>query len=309
MSERGPIVCATDLGKTGARAVDLAARMASATGRPLTLIHVTGPGPDLTDEAHSEAERVLRDRLRTRVEAAAAALEKERVRAEGLGPHAEAELLEGRPWEEVIEYATRSNASVLVVGPHGEAGPMSTSRGGLTEWILGSTADRVIRHAPCPVLVGPREGVDAPRLRGGTWLVPVDFSEASRRALQVAKELAASCEAKVIPFHVAPDAVDSEQPSRENDPIGLARAMDSQSARSRERELEELVAEEIDAKLEVKVGLGEPADAVAAAADELGAQLIVMGTRGRTGLAHLVLGSTTERTLRRAHVPVLCVRS
>jgi nucleotide-binding universal stress UspA family protein len=308
MTQRGPIVCATDLGRTGARAVDLAARMATATGRPLRLIHVTGAGPDLSAEPRNEGERVLRERLRTRIEAAAAALEKERVRAEGLGPHAEAELLEGRPWEQVIEYATRAEASFVVLGPHGEAGALSTSRGGLTEWILGSTADRVIRHAPCPVLVGPREGAEAPRVGGARWLVPVDFSEASRAALSLAKELAGDCDATLVPFHVASSAVEVEAPARENDPIGLARAMDTEQAKAKEQELAALVKDELGVDLEVRVALGEPAELVAEAADELGVALIVMGTRGRTGLSHLLLGSTTERTLRRAHVPVLCVK-
>lgn len=309
MSERGPIVCATDLGKTGARAVDLAVRMASATGRTLRLIHVTGAGPELTDEGepHSEAERVYRERLKTRVEAAAAALEKERQRAEGLGPHAEADLLEGHPWEQIIEYGTRHEASMIVVGPHGEKGPMEASRGGSFEWILGTTADRVVRHCACPVLVGPREGADAPKVRNAKWLVPVDFTDTCRTALRLAKELARACDSTLIPFHVAPEAIDAEEPMRANDPLGLARAMNSQSAREREAQLEALVAEELGVEIEVKVGVGDPADAVALAADELGCSMIIMGTKGRTGLAHLLLGSTTERTLRRAHVPVLCV--
>lgn len=307
MTKRGPIVCATDLGQTGARAVSLAARMADATGRPLRLVHVTGPGPDPTAPPRNEAERVLHQRLRTRVEAAAAALEKERVRAEGIGPHADAELLEGRPWEQILEYATRSQASLIVVGPHGEAGPIAASRAGVAEWILGSTADRVVRHAPCPVLVGPREGTDAPRLRGTPWLVPVDFAEASRAALTEAHELASECEATLLPFHVAPHAVDAEPVDWRNDPLGLASALTSERAKTEAQKLARLVKDEIGVALEVKVGLGDPADVVARAAEELGASLIVMGTRGRTGLAHLLLGSTTERTLRRAHVPVLCV--
>jgi nucleotide-binding universal stress UspA family protein len=309
MSERGPIVCATDLGATGARAVELAARMASATGRPLRLVHVTapGPGPDASSAGMSEAEQVLRERLRTRVEATAAALEKERVRSEGFGPHADAVLLEGRPWEEIIEYATRSQASLVVVGPHGQGGPLFLQRRGLTEHVLGTTADRVVRHSPCPVLVGPREGGSPGRLHGGRWIVGVDFSHASRVALRVARDLAQPCEAELVPVHVVPRMVAAEQ-IQSNDPLGFAEAERSTAGREHAAELAALVREELGHDLDVKIALGEPADALAEAAEALSATLLVTGTRGRTGLSHLLLGSVAERTLRRSPVPVLCVR-
>ena len=54
---------------------------------------------------------------------------------------------------------------------------------------------------------------------------------------------------------------------------------------------------------------GEPADELVATAAEIGADLIVMGTRGRTGLAHTLLGSVAERTLRKSECPVLTVRT
>jgi nucleotide-binding universal stress UspA family protein len=69
------------------------------------------------------------------------------------------------------------------------------------------------------------------------------------------------------------------------------------------------VQEELGTELEVKVALGRPAEAIALAADLFGAALVVMGTRGRTGLTHLLLGSVVERTLRRSPVPVLCARA
>ncbi len=307
MSERGPIVCATDLGQTGARAVDLAARMANATGRPLRIVHVGPPGPEvLAEDLASEADRVLRERLKTRIEASAAALERERVRAEGFGPHAEAALLEGRPWEQIIEYATREEASLIVVGPHGAGGPLAMPRGGFTEHVLGTTADRVVRHAPCPVLVGPREGGQPERIQDGRWIVAVDFSPTSRAALRVAHRLAAECHAELVPLHVMPEVLAPEPDA--SDPLRMKEAAESETGRERASELAELSKDELGRDVEVKVALGEPADTIAAAAEALNASLVVMGTRGRTGLAHLLLGSVAERTLRRSPVPVLCVR-
>lgn len=300
MSDLGPIVCATDLGTTGARAVTLAGRIAAATGRPLRIVHVTGAAPAAHAEGSelSEAERVFRARLETRRNAADKALRTERERAEAMGPHAVAELLSGRPWEEVIRYAERHQASMLVIGPHADDAT-HTQRGSFSEWVLGSTADRVVRHAPCPVLVGPRGETEDHPLGRSKWLVAVDFSAPSKAAMTLAHELASKCDASPILLHVEPGLTEQNA----GEPMRFAT-----EANARKQELEALSEELLGQRHTVHLAFGEPADSVAVAADELGAHLIVMGTRGRTGLAHLLLGSTAERTLRRAHVPVLCVR-
>lgn len=305
MSNRGPILCATDLGSAGARAVELAAEMANAMKKPLVLAHVTGPGPGGRPPAN-EAERVLQARLKTRIDAAAAALDKERKKAEELGPRTETKLLVGRPWEEIVVAATDTDASMVVVGSHGAAGPFAFTRGELTEHVLGTTADRVVRHAPCPVLVAPRHGAEHPKLTGGRWLVGIDFSDSSRAALRLAHELSKACNAELLPFHVVSDVV--PEPSSD-DPLQLERAADDPIAVAHAAELRQLVRDELDVDLEVQVALGRPSAVIARAAEALDANLIVMGTRGRTGLAHLLLGSVVERTLRRASVPVLCTRA
>lgn len=307
MSERGPIVGATDLSSTGAAAVGLAARMAAATGRPLHVVHVAGPGPELYDEEpKSEAERVYRERLARRFEAAVRGLEAARVFAEGLGPHAEGVLLEGRSWEQLVEYATRSQASLLVVGPHGHEGPRETSGRSLVEWLIGSTADRVLRHAPCPVLVGPRDLDHAGVLHGGVWLVAVDFSDTSAAALEVAHELATPCGAKLVLFHSMGDAHAHDVGA--SGPFPPLPAASEEALTSTRTELRSWAKARIGVEVEVEVGEGDPATGVVAASASTGATMIVMGTHGRTGVAHLLLGSTAERTLRRSPVPVLTVR-
>src|SRR5690606_27227374 len=139
--------------------------------------------------------------------------------------------------------------------------------------------------APCPVLVAPRHGAEHPKLTGGRWLVGIDFSDSSRAALRLAHELSKACNAELLPFHVVSDVV--PEPSSD-DPLQLERAADDPIAVAHAAELRQLVRDELDVDLEVQVALGRPSAVIARAAEALDANLIVMGTRGRTGLAHLL---------------------
>ncbi len=309
MSERGPIICATDLSPSGSEAVEIAARMAAATGRALRLLHVGAPAPELDRDPVSEPERVYRERLRRRHEAAEAALEKERLRAAALGPPTTATLLSGRPWERLVQTAADEEASLIVVGPHGHRGPKSAARRGLSEWILGSTADRILRHAPCPVLVGPRGDEHGHPIGGGTWLVAVDFSAPSREALKLAKGLAGACQAQLVALHVSDDPILRLDPAGDAEPFPPLDAVAEEMAVHKRAQLVGFVKSTIGEALEVHVATGEPAYEIAARAEQIDARLVIMGTHGRKGLAHFFLGSTAERTLRASGVPILCVRS
>ncbi|MEZ4337305.1 MAG: universal stress protein [Sandaracinaceae bacterium] len=309
MTDRGPIVCATDLSPSGAEAVEIAARIANATGAPLQLVHVGGGEPPESGEPVTEAERVYRERLAMRHQAASNALEKERERASGFGPPTTAQLLDGRTWEAVVDHAEHSSASLLVVGPHGHAGPRSSTRRDLSEWIVGSTADRIVRHAPCPVLVGPRGEAHAAPLAGGTWLVAVDFSDPSRAALQLAMDMAKACEAKLVALHVTHDPIMRLDPAGEEEPFPPLDEVAQEMAQRKRSELIGLVKGELGQPIEVKVVVGDPAHEIAAHAKEVDARLIVIGTHGRTGIVRFLLGSTAESVLRLSPVPVLCVRA
>jgi len=137
-------------------------------------------------------------------------------------------------------------------------------------------------------------------------LVPHDFSDDAAAALDFAVELAKQLGGELHLLHVY------RMPLEMFSPYGIA-VPESVIPEIREaagRRLKELSAQVKNAGLEVEVHLqeGPPADSIAEAARELGADLIVMGTRGRTGLAHVVLGSVAERTVRSAPCPVLTLR-
>jgi nucleotide-binding universal stress UspA family protein len=310
MTQRGPVVCATDLSTTGAEAVELGARVASATGRQLHVVHVTGVGPEIFEgEPISEADRVYRERLEERLEAAEKGLEEACATAAALGPKAQSVLLRGRPWEELVDYAQRCQASLLCVGSHGHGGARKAQRREVTEWILGSTADRVLRHAPCPVLVGARREVHTAPLHGGTWLAAVDFSDQSEAAAKLAYELATACAAKLVVLHVITDPLAQLDPTGAGEPFPPMPGLHATARKQRSAELAAFVERELAGAAEIRVEIGEPCYEITAVAVELNARVVAMGTHGRKGLARLLLGSTAERTLRRSTAPVLCVRT
>ena len=136
-------------------------------------------------------------------------------------------------------------------------------------------------------------------------LVPIDFGEASDRALQLAVELAGDSEAELTVLHVCeiPIYAYGDMPVA---PVDLLSPL-ADLARKR---LDSLLASLRDQVPNVRgmLKLGAPWQEILAAASELGADLVVMGTHGRRGLAHALLGSVAEKVVRLSPVPVLTAR-
>lgn len=141
-------------------------------------------------------------------------------------------------------------------------------------------------------------------------LVPTDFSACSDGALALAAELARHHDARIVLLHASDvgGGIDLETPIQ---PEG-ARAPVAMGAFVRTSAEAELAAEArragIGERVDLRVEIGRPAERIVAAAKAVAADVIVMGTHGRTGLAHLLVGSVTERVVRTATVPVLTVR-
>jgi universal stress protein A len=132
-------------------------------------------------------------------------------------------------------------------------------------------------------------------------LCPIDFSEHSLAALDIALKVALQNDARLYLLNVAPvqaGAVGLQPvpmdpyPFHEND---------------RQEDLLKLGRERVPAAVsyETMVVIGDPAEQVLNAARRVGADLIVMGTHGRGMLRHLVLGSVAERVVRESTIPVL----
>ncbi len=141
-------------------------------------------------------------------------------------------------------------------------------------------------------------------------LVPVDFSPSSRAALEFAGYLADRTGASVDVLHVW------EPPAYVGaDSLGMFPAAPAQPLWDRTRgevmrEMEHFLGRR-DPKapaISARVEAGEPSDTILHVAKESGADLIVMGTHGRTGLSRLLIGSVAEAVLRRSSCPVLTIR-
>ena len=139
-------------------------------------------------------------------------------------------------------------------------------------------------------------------------LCPVDFSDASRHALDQAIAIAGWYEAHVTGLHVIAPAFAFEPPMLFAERGNLnALGVDIDQVRTR---LDDWMAPAIAARVPFETGIceGRPAESVLAFARSLPADLIVMGTHGRTGVQRLLLGSVAEQVLRKAACPVLTVK-
>lgn len=140
-------------------------------------------------------------------------------------------------------------------------------------------------------------------------LVPVDFSKDSLRAVEYARNFAAPFEAQLLLLHVVEPIYYASPADMYAASPNLALLIEEQR-KAAQRQLEQL-AEKLSrggTKVQTLLKSGSPAQVIADTAKRTKADLIIMATHGRTGLAHVLLGSVAERVVRLAPCPVLTVR-
>ena len=133
-------------------------------------------------------------------------------------------------------------------------------------------------------------------------LVPVDFEEPSRKALELAKELAPRLGAEVVVLHVYQLPVYT-YPGLEP---GILPGFHAEVTAAAKRAVGELADKA--GGLRSMLREGDAAGEILSASEELHPRMVIMGTHGRRGLTHLLLGSVAEKVVRRSTVPVLTVR-
>jgi universal stress protein A len=138
-----------------------------------------------------------------------------------------------------------------------------------------------------------------------TFLVPHDFSEDADAALETAVELAGRLGAEIHLLHAYQQPIDVLSPYGVSIPANVGPELRAASL----ARLQQIAARATGARIQTHVVEGPPAIVIAEQARAIGADLVVMGTRGRTGLRHLLLGSVAERTVRTAPCAVLTVKA
>ena len=207
----------------------------------------------------------------------------------------------GRPASVVLDEAAAWSADLIVVGTRG-LGPFTAA-------LLGSVSEEIIDHATCPVLVVRRPSIER-------VVLAEDGSAGARTATAVlAWPIFASSRVRVVTV--------SEAPARLEDDIGAAGPGRVDPALDDRRRMVKAALAAVEARAqstadrltaaglatEIDVRHGDPAHEIIRAATDWEADLIVMGTRGRTGLERLLLGSVARKVLQHAPCSVLIERA
>ena len=294
------ILCATDLDRSGDDAARLATAYAKHVGGRPHLVHAVEdavPFEALDPHVRAAAE-ALEERLRARHQAAEEKLDALAIRCAGM-VETKATLKAGRPWEVTLELAEQVDPELIVVGPHVRSESWAARVG---ERLLGTTAKRVVRHAQRRVLVASGDIEPAEKaLQTGELriLVGVDFAEGGAAALAEARRVGGD-QATLVLAHVLQDPF---APGDQPIDWGKLRVEWTQ-------QLEERLGDsvrDLPNATEAHVGSGLPGAALAELAKEHDAQLITVGAHAGGRLSRFLLGSTAERVLVDAPVPVLVV--
>jgi nucleotide-binding universal stress UspA family protein len=293
------ILATTDLSDESLAGVRYAVAFAEKLSAAVALVHVIEPTSRM---AGMEAVALARDdsELTALARAQLKALT-ERESEDDLSPTFFVRT--GTPFHEIATAARERTADLIVIATRGYTGAKRV--------LLGSTAERVVRHAPCSVLTVPARTTPTrtgktPPFKLKKILVPIDFSNISKNSLPLATFLAVRFDAELILLHVVQKLPIDYLLGRE-----LMNEMITPLMKQAEADLERMAGslrKATGVNVSAVVRDGTPFEEICHAAETFGADLIVLTTHGYTGLKHVWLGSTAERVVRHAHCPVLAVR-
>ena len=285
------IVVGHDLGSGGKVALESAVALANRCGAALQLVHVIEPLAAYQRMSHPLTPPYTLEEIAQKTGARLKALVAGRELA---GLHAQYEVRSGKPFVELIIAARAWLADLIVVGRASETGGP----------FLGSTSERIVRKAQIPVMVAKRSL--SPEAK--TLLVPTDFSACARNAAEEAPALARNFSARAVFLHVL-DLYLSHTVAYAHE-LGVSVPVRPPSPQEIEPEWEAFLSgldlEKVD--WEKNTADGEAATAIVRQAENIQADMIVIGTHGRSGLPHMLLGSVAEKVVRTASCSVLTIR-
>lgn len=290
---RACILVGVDFSDASRRALEHAVPLSAKLDSELVVLHAWNP---TGWSSEPEAVEGAADWLEAAREMARARLEDWGASAREGGARVATRVESGAASRSITRVAGERGARLAVVGRRGHAR--------LAHVLLGSVSERVVRTAPCAVLVVPEETASANP--PGRLLVGVDFSRASREALDVAVRLARDLGARrgLVVAHAYPG-------ERQLYLEGWSELARHASWPYDQEALESWAAPRLAAGVEMdaRVVDGPPETALVEVARSSQCDWIVVGVQGRTALADLLIGRTTDRVLKLADRPVLAVPS
>jgi nucleotide-binding universal stress UspA family protein len=298
------IIVPIDFSKMSVQAIQIAKQLARRFGASIHLAHVrqfnygadfVAPAPPIVPFSFMTYEQ---DGEQTALK------ELKKVAGKCGVSSAECDVLSGaRAFDEICRLAQTIPADLVVMPTHG--------RTGLKHVFLGSTAERIVQHSSCPVLVTRGNALQAnngSRFRIKTVLVPVDFSNCSREGLRYTIAFANEFGAKIILLHaIYLGYVYSSEGTAIYDIPSLQKA----AQKTAERKMRELIRSVNfgGVKYDTIFTEGSPVLDICTFAKDHDVDLIITSTHGFTGFTHVLIGSIAEQVVRHAPCSVLVVPS
>lgn len=263
------------------RIVDQVRRLLLVRDAEVLLVHVI-PSDDLATET---VPGTLLERAKAHLDRVASLLRQQ-------GARVATDVLAGEPASRLADCAIENEASLIVLSTHG--------RSGIMRWLRGSTAERLLRSAPCPVLVANPHGLGArEELRFRRILVPLDGSDRSALVIPVVRELALlyGSEVTLVSVIESPRSAEGGVSALAMTPEEAIKLLEPYK-----RGLEGIA-------LRLVATAGSPAARILELVDESKFDLVAIATHGRSGIARWAFGSVAEKVVRHATCPLLVVRA
>lgn len=197
------------------------------------------------------------------------------------------EVRDGDPAEAILETAAAAKADLIVMSTHGYSG--------VTRWLMGSVTERVLAHAPCPVLIIRS---DSPLQK---MLVTLDGSELAEHVLAPAYDIATAFGAPLTVLRAVKEVPVAHIAELESAEHGLGLRVQDELIDEAKAYLERLAVQRAGQPVELAVRTGPAPSAILTFAETHGVDVVAMATHGRTGAQRWVYGSVTEKVLHHSH--------
>lgn len=280
------ILVATDFSTRSNRAIRQAGLLAQPRSAQLHLVHVVDDDQpeDLIGMESREAERVLAEQISSM--------------AELRGVQCRSIVVTGDPFDGILRAATAISADLIVMGTH--------RKQLLLDIFIGTTIERVIRKGAYPVLMVNNEA----QHRYENIVAAIDMSDASANALQVALSSGLISNNRATLLHAFWPLAKGKMFTAGSDNASIIRYVESERRRAFDELSAFLAAKNLPHELHsLRVEEGEPMKVISNTAEKMRPDLLVMGTRGRSGVVKALIGSVTEEALRSLNVDILAVPS